>query len=629
VPYRDYPLTALFAAILQSSRTTYAMMLACVASGEPFAVETRTTLEYAARGSTLDRSEREAYRRSLTGTDRATDAAADAAAGSDDGTADESAAAPAGEPSSSGAAQSGAAPSAAASTGAGEEQLKPWAMRMIEMVDNAPAAESEVSKAMENDQLDPDRELNRRTELVEMRNGHVFCRSCGDAGMPLVLYLHAPTKGAGSASWNGCVTAVAAAKRESTRQLLARASTMRDEDGGLATPAPLASAASRPSSRASSRLSSRRTSRSPLRGERQGPAGLLTSSSLQEEEAEDDGEYDDTFAKCRAKLSSVLLRRQRELAQTTCSLCSALLLQPRRMMRCRHVLCALCVERSIVHHSECPVCAAPSGDPPVDVEHDELIRMRLSLVVPLPKMITQWQTRLAEAEQDRRQSQRVLLEFGSHVAEAGASSKVTVFLGLIQHVLAPGVFCAVHRGSECMANAPHNLVIDRVTFDCTPDDKSEDKLLDVFHSPNRFKGERLGYVIAKRLPRGRTVVITVHWAAEVGIAPLEVRHKIGRVAVGRFERRIVVQLPSETPVLPEGTRVRERVAWPRQPPTCCLVACPHPRMCTRCLMSSVRRLWPLCRRRPSCTESGATRRSAAGCSMAHESRSRQLAAPHA
>ena len=107
-------------------------------------------------------------------------------------------------------------------------------------------------------------------------------------------------------------------------------------------------------------------------------------------------------------------------------------------MRCRHVLCALCVERSILYHHECPVCSAPTGEPPVDVEHDELMRMRLSGVSPMPRMLTAWQRSLADAESERRRSLRVLLEFGSIVGTGETLGKTTVFLGLIRSASAGG-----------------------------------------------------------------------------------------------------------------------------------------------------------------------------------------------
>ena len=79
-------------------------------------------------------------------------------------------------------------------------------------------------------------------------------------------------------------------------------------------------------------------------------------------------------------------------------------------------------------------------------------------------------------------------------------------------------------------------------------------MLDEFLEPKITKEQRQGYYLAKRIPVGRTVVTTIHWSAKLGLAPLEIRHKIGRVTTGRFERRIVVQLPAEMPVLQGGAK---------------------------------------------------------------------------
>jgi uncharacterized membrane protein YgcG len=92
-----------------------------------------------------------------------------------------------------------------------------------------------------------------------------------------------------------------------------------------------------------------------------------------------------------------------------------------------------------------------------------------------------------------------------------------------------------------------------VTIDVNPREKSEAKVFDGdFAAPRAVKEERCGYFVTKRLPHGKVVALTVHWAASLGLAPLEIRHKIGRTGVGRFERRVVVQLPEAMPVLPNG-----------------------------------------------------------------------------
>lgn len=417
---------------------------------------------------------------------------------------------------------------------------------------------------------DPELDFNRRTELLETRSGHIFTRTCGDAAMPLILYVHTNGREQTSAAWNGVVSAFAHAKRESTKLLLEeKAGASADAAGGggaalspgplmtggsscrclnsplltSASRVPLSSAARGfqllaspamltgthrsshlPSSRYSSRaLSTRRSGRSSSRSSSGGGGGgLLTAAAAggddddERERDENEDAYDDRLVKLRGKLSAVLQRRQTELAQTTCSLCANLLLLPRRNVRCRHVLCALCVERSILYQNECPVCAAPSGAPPIDREHDEIMRMRLHATgTALPKMVSAWLGRLEEAEAERRANMRVLLEFGSILSSAEPTTKVTLFLGLIRQETSPGSYRHVHRGSNCTLPAP-SRVIERVTFDTNPTDKSEEKVIDVVAAPNGVKEAREGYTLVKGLPRGRTLPLRDPRAASRG-----------------------------------------------------------------------------------------------------------------
>ena len=58
------------------------------------------------------------------------------------------------------------------------------------------------------------------------------------------------------------------------------------------------------------------------------------------------------------------------------------------------------------------------------------------------------------------------------------------------------------------------------------------------------------------------VHITVQWSAQVGVAPLEIRHRLGRTPTGTFARRIVVQVPDDLPVLSQTK------CSPTLPPEC-------------------------------------------------------------
>ena len=214
VPYRDYPLTSLFAAVLGSPQTAYSMMLTCVSPSEQSAIETRTMLEYAWKGSSLDIREREAYRQALEQGTAAvllqSHASKARAAHSAKSTfkrlspalqAREAAAAavaakapPGGEPPPTGAAGgSGEGKHLPRTEGSGEGSGEgvtpvPWAMRMMHTISgniSAPGAGVPGGAAMLGDRIDAEEGFNRRTELIETRNGHVFARVCGDASMPV------------------------------------------------------------------------------------------------------------------------------------------------------------------------------------------------------------------------------------------------------------------------------------------------------------------------------------------------------------------------------------------------------------------------------------------------------------
>ena len=60
-----------------------------------------------------------------------------------------------------------------------------------------------------------------------------------------------------------------------------------------------------------------------------------------------------------------------------------------------------------------------------------LMRMRIGQMAAVPKMVSVWHAKLEEAEVERRDSMRILLEFGSVVAAADSTAKTTVFLALI------------------------------------------------------------------------------------------------------------------------------------------------------------------------------------------------------
>ena len=65
------------------------------------------------------------------------------------------------------------------------------------------------------------------------------------------------------------------------------------------------------------------------------------------------------FRELRSEAYLQLRSRQQELTkQLTCARCSNPLFDPTRLAGCRHVLCPICVEATVLYFAECPVCAA-------------------------------------------------------------------------------------------------------------------------------------------------------------------------------------------------------------------------------------------------------------------------------
>ena len=500
------------------------------------------------------------------------------------------------------------------------------------------------SSPMYGDVYDENEEMNRRAEIVELKSAGLFARTAGDPTNPLVLYVHDGAHGSSSFMWNGLMTSLSGVKRQKYADEKAKAKVEKAKKHDKAKGTSKAgSAAGRKAAASTSRRKGMSADEAALAaaagegGEDAGSGGKADDAGEDEGgDGEEDEEYDDRFASLRGQMSSALLRRQRELTQCVCSLCSGILLRPTRLINCRHVLCELCVERSIVYHRECPVCAAVVGAPEVDKEHDSVMQLRMRQFKEEPKAVQAWRVRRDEAVAERQGATRVLLEYGSIAAGAGERTMATMFLGVLRDQ-GDGDGALVHRGSEARSFRTktarqlhqHNFesthaddaadeaiissavvgppgpptggfvgdgaggdetkmqeqlgvsvgsIVSSVTFDANPakgdgGDAESDGHVASLSEPNRTNDERVGYALQKAMRVGATCTITVHWSTQIGLPPLEIRHKIGRVPSGRFTRRIVVTLPepaclpvlrpgaSATPVRFEARRDRELSGW--------------------------------------------------------------------
>ena len=83
-----------------------------------------------------------------------------------------------------------------------------------------------------------------------------------------------------------------------------------------------------------------------------------------------------------------------------------------------------------------------------------------------------------------------------------------------------------HRGCECHQPFPSSAeaIVSEVICNYNPD--ASDELADckiTLAAPSRVDGERVDYAFSRAMRRGAPCHLTIHWAPEVGLAPLEIR----------------------------------------------------------------------------------------------------------
>ena len=171
----------------------------------------------------------------------------------------------------------------------------------------------------------------------------------------------------------------------------------------------------------------------------------------------------------------------------------------------------------------------------------------------------------------------MVLEFGSTLAGAAdpkspRKSKATIYLAVLRE---GGVKdgSLVHRGEQSAAPAglgeSMSGLISEIVFDYSPESGEDvDSKISV-REPNVLSGpvqvfnklaatDRVGYAMSRSMNRQALCHITVHWSSAIGVAPLEIRHKVR------------APLPP-TPRLPQPYSTVRRTAppllsadWPRQ-----------------------------------------------------------------
>ena len=413
--------------------------------------------------------------------------------------------------------------------------------------------EEEETDPMAGDVFDSDDALNRRTERIETVSfGSIYARCAGDPSEPLILYLHGTTssksRGSTSRMYNGLITSVAA----EVEQLEKQAQTAAREAEKLASKQRSASppkASVNPADDSSQEGSSMR---GRARGKKRRTSARRVSLSDPEEV---NGEVHDKtaevrdaqFGALRTSLALALRARQKELLkQTNCSRCGGFLLRPTRLLGCRHVLCQLCFGQTVMYFTECPVCLKTfETRPKVDLQHDEVLRIRLSSLRTQPVSITSDLQRLDVEARERDRSIRLLLQVGCE----RPLSEDDLNLHFYVHLVPTSTGSFVHGGqasafSEFAARGA-SLFVDHVTFaspsrspDAPPPKEGDPGYLS---SPT---DDQLGFCYHRPERMGRKSSIVVHWSSWLNAAPVEIRWH--GAAADRSSIRLVVQLPPST-----------------------------------------------------------------------------------
>eukprot|EP00966_Prymnesium_polylepis_P253153 5851090-Prymnesium_polylepis.1 len=275
---------------------------------------------------------------------------------------------------------------------------------------------------------------------------------------------------------------------------------------------------------------------------------------VDEEEAHLAETHDNRFVHLRAQLSAALLRSQREISQTRCEVCSHQLRHPFRLLGCRHLVCALCAESTVRYWDECPVCDNTTSHAREDVLHAMVLKQREedywrnsrdTRPVGQREGASQdaaWQSRLEIALKERERSCRAVLHFGCDVdPPKNDRIRITWFLHLVNGECSRGAKCDIDPGVH---------IFDRVTIHHSP--SATNPLNADEMTVARPTDAKLGYALSletkqRGSPRGDAVCcdLTVHWAAELGLAPLEIKGVAPANQLPNFRKWIVVQLPMQ------------------------------------------------------------------------------------
>ena len=119
------------------------------------------------------------------------------------------------------------------------------------------------------------------------------------------------------------------------------------------------------------------------------------------------------------------------------------------------------------------------------------MRMRISQMTTVPKMVSVWHGKLEEAEVESGETNAHILEFGSVVAAADGRKTTVSWTDSATH----GGWRVFMVHPRQHAHKRLQPVIERVTIDCSPEVKDPERPIDTLTEANRVKDDRLAYVL--------------------------------------------------------------------------------------------------------------------------------------
>eukprot|EP00927_Polykrikos_kofoidii_P017135 TRINITY_DN17776_c1_g1_i1.p1 TRINITY_DN17776_c1_g1~~TRINITY_DN17776_c1_g1_i1.p1 ORF type:complete len:1160 (-),score=176.85 TRINITY_DN17776_c1_g1_i1:286-3390(-) len=246
------------------------------------------------------------------------------------------------------------------------------------------------------------------------------------------------------------------------------------------------------------------------------------------EHSESEEDEDDRLQRKQRENQEAEEEQAREDAQTSCDLCSEVLLDPIRLTNCRCALCACCVQTTVRYLRSCPVCSEAvsmktgQGQPKSDADGlmARLAQREADESDELGARLRQRREELKRLRAVNRRSCRVVLEYGNTAKLAGSKTCYTTFVKMPM----------LENGLTDAKNP-----IAKVDFNINP---GYSKPTSTVTNPAPKTGALFEYAMARSYP----CFITVSFKKEWGLPEVCIEFVVQDEP--KTTRRIVVEMPT-------------------------------------------------------------------------------------